>query len=140
MRFIRLKRPQTQLATMIDQVEGKLDLALNSIPEWSNGNLASENVRIAELRSTWRDKADRLRELDALLARPSFVADTFFVAEPAATEELTPPRSPNDSHEQSRQQNLAQLRSVRNGMYQDLITATVGTARATSVAGVRCRR
>ena len=58
----------------ISQVEAELDTALTSLSGWAEGVLAREDAGLLELRATWRFQADRIRELDLLLAQPSFVS------------------------------------------------------------------
>src|SRR5262245_34001863 len=52
----------------IAQVEAELEAALASLDGWAENVLARERDRIAELRSAWRAQAERIRQLDRLLA------------------------------------------------------------------------
>ena len=57
------------MAQAIAQVEAELDLALASLDGWVEDVLAHENDRFHELITAWRVQADRIREMDRLLAR-----------------------------------------------------------------------
>jgi hypothetical protein len=97
------------MARAITQVEVELDLALASLDGWVEDVLAHENDRLHELSTAWRAQAERIREMDRLLAR----------AEPA----VSGPEA-NDRcrlSEQSRRANLDRLRQVRGRAYDDLM-------------------
>jgi hypothetical protein len=97
------------MAQAIGQVEAELDLALASLDGWVEDVLAHENDRFRELSTAWRVQADRIREMDRLIARSG----------PAVTGPET-----NDrwrSSEQSRRANLDRLRQVRGRAYDDLM-------------------
>ena len=64
------KQPD-ELAVMIAQVERELDLAWRSLDGWSDQALWPQHARIGELQSVWRLQAQRIRELDGLLAQPT---------------------------------------------------------------------
>jgi len=99
----------------ISQVEAELETALASLDGWVEDVLAHEAGRFHELSTAWRAQAERVREMDRLLAK----------TEPAAR------HSPNvggdgtsDRYrhsEQTRRANLARLREVRNQAFEDLM-------------------
>ena len=100
---------------MIAQVECELDVAWRSLDAWSDQALRPQRERIQELQKAWRLQADRIRELDRLLAEPRFVQSADLSLPEAA--------GARAAHcEQSRQQNLAQLRAIRGRMAQDLMS------------------
>src|SRR5207253_7398451 len=64
------------LAAAIGQVEAELDAALRGLDGWAEDVLNSEQHRLEELRVAWKAQADRIRELDRLLAAPSAQSDS----------------------------------------------------------------
>ena len=62
---------QDSLAAAIQQVETELDLALDGLDGWAEDVLNSEQHRLEELRLAWKAQADRIRQIDVLLAEPS---------------------------------------------------------------------
>ena len=97
------------MAQAIAQVEAELDLALASLDGWVEDVLAHENDRFHELSTAWRVQADRIREMDRLLARAGPA-----VSGPEANDRCR-------SSEQSRRANLDRLRQVRGRAYDDLM-------------------
>jgi hypothetical protein len=101
-----------ELARAIAQVENELDEALAGLAGWAEDVLASEQPRLAELRTAWQHQAQRIRDLDHLLAAPD------------ACDGLA---SLDDDHsrarvcEQQRRQNLGQLRELRAQLHGDLL-------------------
>src|SRR5438445_3034703 len=57
-----------ELAEAIAQVEAELESALDSLDGWAENVLAREQDRFAELRGAWRLQAERIRQIDRLLA------------------------------------------------------------------------
>ena len=57
------------MAQAISQVEAELDLALASLDGWVEDVLAHESDRFRELSNAWRSQAERIRDMDRLLAR-----------------------------------------------------------------------
>ncbi|MCX7422878.1 MAG: hypothetical protein NT013_25530 [Planctomycetia bacterium] len=108
-----------EFTQMIEQVENELTLALADLPCWADRNVRQEQARIAELSTIWRAKVERLRELDALLARPSFAAEMHSTTAMGTvlknSERLA-------LFEQSRQQSLAHLHAVRERLPHDLVS------------------
>src|ERR1700678_288272 len=66
---IEPERPDS-LAAAIVQVDGELEAALGSLDGWAEGVLTREKDRLQELRSAWIAQAQRIREMDRLLAGP----------------------------------------------------------------------
>jgi hypothetical protein len=98
--------PMTQAIAL---VEAELELALASLDGWVEDVLAPETDRFHELSSAWRAQAERIREMDRLLAR----------AEPAATAPEAGDRCRQS--ELARRSNLDRLRQVRGRAYEDLM-------------------
>lgn len=97
------------MSQAITQVEAELDLALASLDGWVEDVLAHENDRFHELSAAWRVQAERIREMDRLLARTI----------PAAS---GPEANDRWRHsEQSRRANLDRLRHVRDRAFDDLM-------------------
>src|SRR5262245_7539656 len=61
-------RPGEPYAAGIAQVEAELEAALDSLDGWAENVLAREHDRFAELRAAWRQQAERIGQLDRLLA------------------------------------------------------------------------
>jgi hypothetical protein len=101
------------LDAAISQVEAELDAALNGLDGWAEDVLNSEQHRLEELRSAWKAQADRIRELDRLLATPPAGVDSLAVVG-ADVERAR-------QSESLRQGNLRQLVALRNQMHADLI-------------------
>jgi hypothetical protein len=112
--------PRDEMAAAISQVDAELEAALNSLDGWAEGVLAREKGRIHELRHAWSAQADRIREMDRLLASPE-------CAEPqaesvAAMAALSPSAAERlrRSYE-VRRQNVDRLRQVRRRAYENLM-------------------
>ena len=108
--------PSDELAGQIAQVETELGLAFQSLDVGADTALRPEHGRIGELQAAWRLQAERIRELDRLLAQPAFVE---FAPTSSETERAT-------QCEQSRQQNLARLRAIRQQIHQNLLDTLAG--------------
>jgi hypothetical protein len=104
---------QDSLAAAISQVETELDTALDGLDGWAEDVLNSEQHRLEELRLAWKVQADRIRQIDQLLAEPSARADS--LAEVAA--DISSARQ----SEKTRQDNIRQLMTLRNRMHADLV-------------------
>jgi hypothetical protein len=105
--------PSDAMAAAIRQVERELDAALEGLDGWAENVLASEQHRLEELRTAWKIQADRIRDLDRLLARPEAQSDSLATA-----------ANGNERARQSeevRRQNLRQLQVLRQRMHADLI-------------------
>src|ERR1700733_1664193 len=112
-----LERPTDSLATSraearaIEQVESELDAALGSLDGWAEEALADEGRRLQELRSAWRSQAERIRQLDALLADSSGANDYPLTPETAATSSPPPDRRLRSDH--ARAANIRRLHELR---------------------------
>src|SRR4051812_16626072 len=104
---------QDALAAAISQVETELDTALEGLDGWAEDVLNSEQHRLEELRIAWKAQADRIRQIDELLAEPTARADS--LAEVAA--EVASARQ----SEKTRQDNIRQLSNLRKRMHADLV-------------------
>jgi hypothetical protein len=104
---------QDSLAAAIAQVEAELDAALDGLDGWAEDVLNSEAHRLTELRSAWKLQAQRIRELDRLLAAPESRDDS--LAEAAVDIEKA------RQSEKLRRENIRQLGSLRKQMHADLI-------------------
>jgi hypothetical protein len=122
----RRARSQPEMATCpladdamsrtISQVESELETALASLDGWVEHVLAHEAGRFHELSTTWRAQADRIREMDRVLARTEATQREPIpdVARPGAGNRYL-------QSEQTRRANLGRLREVRNGAFEDLM-------------------
>jgi hypothetical protein len=95
-------------------VERELDAALSTLNDWI-GIAEEPRRRIDKLREAWAEQAERLREMDRLLARPEYAAvqdDFRLAAAPQLRQSLA-----------ARQQNLECLRQVRQQAEADLLAS-----------------
>lgn len=93
-----------ELALAIEQVEQELDAALRGLDGWAEGVLNERGIRLDELRSALVHQADRIREMESLLAK-----EQASVATPSS---LPQDASPLDRSQRSllaRQENMARL-------------------------------
>jgi hypothetical protein len=104
---------QDSLDAAIAQVEAELDAALGGLDGWAEDVLNSERQRLEELRSAWKAQAERIRQIDRLLAAPATSADP--LADAAA--DVAKARQ----SEELRRGNIRQLAALRNQMHADLI-------------------
>lgn len=104
---------EDSLSTAITQVEAELDAALDGLDGWAEDVLNSEQHRLAELRNAWKAQADRIRELDRLLAAPTARLDC--LSEVGADLERV------QQSESLRQDNIRQLTALRSQMHADLV-------------------
>jgi hypothetical protein len=106
-------------ATTIARVDAELESALESLDGWAENVLAHEQDRFAELRAAWRLQAERIRQLDRLLASTQLLG-----AEPNADPSLSARSSGNVRYRQSekaRHENLERLHAVRQQLHDDLM-------------------
>jgi hypothetical protein len=106
-------QPADEYAETINRVEVELETALDSLDGWAENVLAREQNRFAELRTSWRLQADRIRQLDRLLA----CADE--PAEPAQESSESQPRFRQS--QQARRENMLRLHAVRRRLHDDLL-------------------
>jgi hypothetical protein len=105
--------PQDDLAAAIARVDNELAAALGSLDGWAENVLARERVRIRDLRTAWLAQAQRIREMDRLLALPEYADEP---------EELSP-ATPDDrlrNCRAARRQNVERLRNLRRRAAADL--------------------
>jgi hypothetical protein len=107
------------LARAIEQVESELDAALGSLDGWAEEALADEGRRLQELRSAWRSQAERIRQLDALLADSSGANDYPLTPEAAATS--SPPTDRRLRSDHARAANIRRLHELRKRLLDDLL-------------------
>jgi hypothetical protein len=135
--------PVDEMSAAISQVDAELEAALSSLDGWAEDVLAREKGRIRELREAWTAQAQRVREMDRLLALPQYsVSDPFPIGSPVSGREMarlqsrevgtqitTTPQphhltTTTDRLLQSREacrQNIERLRQVRHRAYEDLM-------------------
>lgn len=106
--------PQDELTAAIAQVDAELEAALGCLDGWAEDVLAREKDRIRELRSAWLGQAQRIREMDQLLARPEYAVA--LTEEPAASQGDARLRSSL----QARKQNIERLQRLRRRAHDDL--------------------
>jgi hypothetical protein len=102
------------LATAIGQVEAELDAALEGLDGWAEDVLNCEARRLVELRSAWRLQAERIRQLDRLLAEPATHDDPLAAAAAADVGKAR-------HSEEVRRENIRQLAALRKQLHGDLI-------------------
>jgi hypothetical protein len=103
--------PRDNMAVAIAQVDGELQGALSSLGGWAEGVLTREKDRLGELRSAWTVQAQRIREMDRLLAMPE---NKSRLATEASNERVA-------HSEQARQRNLERFQKLRARAYEDLM-------------------
>lgn len=109
--------PEDEMTQAVLQVEAELEAALASLDDWSEGVLSREVGRIEELRLAWRAQAERIRELDRLLASPGFREDSI-----ATNDAMQDDAHWIQSTRTTRQENIARLRELRSQLETDLMT------------------
>jgi len=102
-----------EMAVAIAQVDAELEAALGSLDGWAEDVLARERGRIRELRAAWTAQAERIREMDRLLALPEYA-----VPIPDGDAQVSD-RLRQSQH--ARQQNVERLRRVRQRAHNDLM-------------------
>jgi hypothetical protein len=107
------------LARAIQQVESELDAALGSLDGWAEESLADENRRLQELRGAWRSQAERIRQLDALLAASKQLDADPLAADAAAMSASATDRRLRSDH--ARTENMRRLQELRGRMLDDLL-------------------
>jgi hypothetical protein len=105
--------PHDDLASGIARVDNELAAALGSLDGWAEDVLDRERGRIRDLRTAWLAQAQRIREMDHLLALPEYADEA---------DDLSPP-TPDDRLRNSRatrRQNVQRLRGLRERAADDL--------------------
>jgi hypothetical protein len=110
----RKNEPDDDLARGIAQVDAELVAALASLDGWAEGAIARERVRINELRAAWRAQAQRIRDVDRVLAAVD--------VEPLGDESGGDAASRAAQSGRARRENFARLRRVRDQADRDLAT------------------
>jgi len=110
--------PNDEYAAAIAQVEAELEAALDSLDGWAENVLAQEQDRFAELRAAWRWQADRIRQLDCLLASTDLKQTG---TGPGASGATAPGSARYQQSEQARQENFERLRALRGRLDDDLL-------------------
>jgi hypothetical protein len=105
-----IRPPRDDMARVISQVDAELEAALGSLDGWAEDVLAREKDRIAELRAAWAAQAERIREMDRLLALPD-----------DAPPEPGPLNDRLRHSYEARRQNLERLQRVRRRAHEDLM-------------------
>ncbi len=105
--------PQDELAAAIGRVDAELGAALGSLDGWAEEVLIREKVRLRDLRAAWLAQAQRIREMDHVLARPEYTEEP--VPECAAAEDRL------FHSRQARSQNVERLRRLRQCAHDDLM-------------------
>jgi len=121
------------MSQFINQVERELDRAMQSLHGWAEDLFSSEQPRIMELKTTLRNQADRIRELNDLLTTNSIGVTSISFTDPETstvsnTAETTSVQGSDSqqhrwaSREKTRLENIGQLRQVRDQLDEDLMT------------------
>lgn len=105
------------LGRIIAQVDAELEHALRSLDGWAEDVLAREKGRLLELRSAWFSQAQRIRDMDRLLARPEYAV----AGEPLAIRDENDLSDRLRASQQVIRQNIERLRQVRQRTYADLL-------------------
>ena len=116
----KMRQNRDSLDRAIDQVDADLSSALAGLEGWANAALSSESRRIQELRCAWTGLADRIREMDRVLATEAGTPIDLLPDGPG--EDLSTAARERLHHSiLIRRQNLERLRSVRRRAYEDLM-------------------
>lgn len=107
------------MAVAICQVESELQAALTSLNGWAGDVLAGQFDRFDELKTAWRTQADRIREIDALLAQPGFAQESDAGANSKPHVDAAEGNRINHC-ETARSENLQRLRAIRRKLHDDL--------------------
>jgi hypothetical protein len=104
-----------QMAQAIAQVDRELDAAFSSLDGWAENVLSREKDRLVELRTALALQADRIREMDSLMAQTE--------SQPTADDPSPDPLVVDRRvlSEQARRKNLQRLHDVRRRSYDDLM-------------------
>jgi hypothetical protein len=111
---LAMGEPDDVLARSIAQVDDELSAALASLDGWAESAIARERVRIDELRVAWRAQAQRIREMDRVLAAMD--------AEPQVANATSDETGRAGQCIRARRENFDRLRQVREQANADLAT------------------
>jgi hypothetical protein len=117
----RSEQPSDALSRSISQVEAELDLALEDLDGWAEEALARERERINELKAAWRSQADRIRDMDRLLAQTTTAMLSPDPAADSSSREPQPIDVRVNQSEQARLENLERIRAIRRQANADLM-------------------
>ena len=107
------------LSQAIQQVESELDAALGSLDGWAEEALADEDRRLHELRGAWRFQADRIRQLDGLLAASRTEGANPLAADVSGLSASATDRRLRSDH--ARAENIRRLQELRGRLLDDLL-------------------
>jgi hypothetical protein len=107
------------LAQAIQQVESELDAAIGSLDGWAEEALADEDRRLLELRGAWRFQADRIRQLDGLLAAVRTEAIDPLACDVTGKSASATDRRVRSDH--ARIENMRRLQELRGRLLDDLL-------------------
>jgi hypothetical protein len=111
--------PHDELALAISQVDAELEGALESLDGWAEEVLVREKGRLRDLRTAWLSQAERIREMDRVLALPEYAGERVSKLPPVPS---TPPAGDRLwSSAQARRQNVERLRQLRQRAHNDLM-------------------
>ena len=121
------------MSQFINQVERELDRAMQSLHGWAEDLFSSEQPRIMELKTTLRNQADRIRELNELLTTNSIGVTSISFTDPETSTATNTAETTSDSgsdsqqhrwasREKTRLDNISQLKQVRDQLDEDLMT------------------
>lgn len=100
-----------ELGQMISRTEEELAAALGSLDGWAEEAFARQSPRIGELYAYWKIQADRIREMDQLLARYG----------EAKADGLVDSARRESRSERARLENIQRIRTVRDRTHRDLL-------------------
>lgn len=114
--------PRDELSAAIEQIERELDAALGGLDGWAEHVLNRNSGRLGELRSALVAQAERIRELDALLASDRAAPTDGAVTDPASVDvvagELDERRRKSL---QARRDNMQRLAEIRRRARSDML-------------------
>ncbi len=109
---VELASPTDALGRAIAQVDAELGAALHGMGGWADRVLEHQGERLQRVRTAWTAQAERVREMDRLLAQLEWDAD----------EPLDGPASERvQASRAAVRQNLHQLRQIRERAHQRLL-------------------
>jgi hypothetical protein len=109
-------RVSDEMSAAIAQVDAELEAALGGLDGWAEGVLAREKDRIGELHAAWATQAERIRDMDRLLALPEYA-----VSDPESKPESVHGNERLRNSQRARRQNIERLRQVRQRAHNDLL-------------------
>lgn len=113
--------PPDELTAAIRQVDAELGAALGSLDGWAEEVLTREKGRLRDLSAAWLAQAQRIRDMDRVLAQPEHAGGDFPEPSPAARTSADGDRL--QSCRQARRENVERLRRLRQRAYDDLMAS-----------------